>query len=153
MNAKEKTGIMRRTIDASIIIDAKPEQVWKVLLDFKSWESWNPFIPIVEGNLRVGEKIQIKVVSPGMKPMIFKPIVFEVKPNEKILWGGSFLKILYRGDHAFILEPIEENKTRFRQIERFMGPIVVFMGSMIKKTEIGYHQMNLALKKEVEKTS
>ncbi len=152
MNAKEKTGIMRRTIDASIIIDATPEQVWKVLLDFKSWESWNPFIPIVEGDLRVGEKIQIKVVSPGMKPMIFKPIVFEVKTNEKILWGGSFLKILYRGDHAFILEPIEENKTRFRQIERFMGPIVVFMGSMIKKTEIGYHQMNLALKKEVEKT-
>lgn len=151
MNAKEKIGIMRRTIDESIIIDATPEQVWNVLLDFKSWESWNPFIPNVEGNLRVGEKMRIRVVSPGMKPMIFKPIVFEVKPNEKFIWGGSFLKILYNGDHAFILEPVEKNKTRFRQIERFMGPMVLFMGSMIKKTEIGYQQMNIAFKKEVEK--
>lgn len=151
MNTKGKTGILRRTIDASIIIDAKPEQVWKVLLEFKSWESWNSFIPLVEGDLRVGEKLQIKVVSPGMKPMIFKPTVFEVKPNEKIVWGGSFLKILYKGDHAFVLEPIEENKTRFRQVERFMGPMVLFMGGMIKKTAIGYQQMNLALKKEVEK--
>jgi hypothetical protein len=97
--------------------------------------------------------MQIKVVTPGMKPMIFKPEVFEVKPNEKILWGGSFLKILYRGDHAFLLEPISEEKTRFRQIERFMGLVVLFMGSMIKKTEIGYHQMNLALKEQVERSN
>lgn len=28
--------------------------------------------------------------------------------------------------------------------------MVLFMSSMIKKTELGYQQMNLALKKEVE---
>lgn len=32
-----------------------------------------------------------------------------------------------------------------------MGPIVLFMGGMIKKTELGYEQINLALMKEVEK--
>jgi hypothetical protein len=42
-----------------------------------------------------------------------------------------------RGDHAFLLEPTPEGKTRFRQVERFMGPMVLFMGNMIKKTEIG----------------
>lgn len=142
---------MYRTINAWIDIDAKPEDVWDVLQDFKSWKIWNPFIPEVEGNLKVGEVLKIKVISPGMKPMIFKPEVFEVIPNEKILWGGSFLKILYRGDHAFILEPIEKGKTRFRQIERFMGPVVLFMGNMIKQTELGYQQMNQALNKEVER--
>jgi hypothetical protein len=81
----------------------------------------------------------------------FKPEVYEVKSHEKILWGGSFLRILYRGYHAFLLEIISENKTRFRQIERFMGPMVLFMGGMIKKTEIGYHQMNIALKELVER--
>ncbi len=141
---------MHRIIDSWIDIDAKPEEIWEVLLDFESWGKWNPFIPVVEGKLEVGEILQIEVKSPGMKPMIFKPEVFEVIPNKKILWGGSFLKILYRGDHAFILEPIEEGKTRFRQIERFMGPVVLFMGGMIEKTELGYKQMNLALKNEVE---
>ena len=83
--------------------------------------------------------------------MIFKPEVYEVIPFKKILWGGSFLRIIYRGDHAFLLEPTPEGKTRFRQVERFMGPMVLFMGNMIKKTEIGYHQMNRALKYQVEK--
>jgi hypothetical protein len=32
-----------------------------------------------------------------------------------------------------------------------MGPMVLFMGGMIKKTEIGYHQMNIALKEHVER--
>lgn len=143
--------IMYRIIDASIEINAKPEEVWKYLVDFESWETWNTFIPEVEGLLRVGEKLRITVVSPGLKPMVFKPNVYEVITNKKILWGGSFLKILYKGDHAFILEPMPDGKTRFRQVERFIGPMVLFMDSMIKKTEIGYQQMNLALKNEVEK--
>ncbi|MBN2610453.1 MAG: SRPBCC domain-containing protein [Bacteroidales bacterium] len=150
MNEK-KSKAMNRIIDEWIDIDAKPQEIWNVLLDFKSWEVWNPFIPMVEGDLKVGEYLRIKVTPPDMKPMIFKPEVFEVKPNEKILWGGSFLKILYRGDHAFILEPITDGKTRFRQVERFTGPIVLFMGGMITKTELGYQHMNLALKKEVER--
>jgi hypothetical protein len=58
---------------------------------------------------------------------------------------------MYRGDHTFLLEPLPDGKTRFRQIERFMGPMVLFMGGMIKKTETGYHQMNRALKERVEK--
>lgn len=151
MNKKKTSGLMYQIIDAWIEIDAKPEEIWKVLLDFKSWESWNPFIPIVEGNLKIGEYLRIKVTPPEMKPMIFKPKVYEVTINDKIVWGGSFLKILYRGDHAFLLEPISISKTRFRQIERFMGPMVLLMTRMIRKTEIGYHQMNLALKEQVEK--
>ena len=141
---------MKRFIDEWIDIEAKPEEIWNILLDFDSWKVWNPFIPMVEGNLKVGEYLRIRVTPPDMKPMIFKPEVFEVTPNEKILLGGSFLKILYRGDHAFILEPLTDGKTRFRQIERFIGPIVLFMNGMIKKTELGYQQMNLALKTEVE---
>ena len=151
MKEKNKTKKIYREINAWIDIDATPEEAWQVLVDFKSWESWNSFIPMVEGNLLVGESMRIKVVPPDMKPMIFKPEVYEVIPLKKILWGGSFLKIIYRGDHAFLLELTPKGKTRFRQIERFRGPMVLFMGSMIKKTEAGYHQMNVAFKEQVEK--
>ena len=151
MKEKNTSKMMHRIINAWIDIDAQAEEVWEVLVDFKSWGSWNAFIPMVEGTLQAGERMRIRVVPPGSKPMIFKPEVYEVIPCKKILWGGSFLKIIYRGDHAFLLEPAPDGKTRFRQIERFTGPMVLFMGSMIKKTETGYHQMNLALKEEVEK--
>ena len=153
VSRKSKKVSMHHIIDASITIDATPEEVWEVLVDFNAWESWNDFIPTVEGNLQVGERLRIKVVSPGMKPMTFKPEVYVVNPVEAIVWGGSFLKVMYRGDHTFLLEPLPDGKTRFRQIERFMGPMVLFMGGMIKKTEVGYHQMNRALKERVENRS
>lgn len=82
--------------------------------------------------------------------MTFKPEVYVVKLYEEILWDGSFLRVVYRGDHTFLLEPLPGGKTRFRQIEKFRGPMVLLMGSMITKTEIGYHQMNLAFKRYVE---
>jgi hypothetical protein len=150
VSRKSKKVSMHRIIDASVDVDATPEEVWAVLTDFRSWETWNDFIPAVVGNLKEGERLRIKVVSPGLKPMSFKPEVYVVHPLQAIVWGGSFLKVIYRGDHTFLLEPLPDGKTRFRQIERFMGPMVLFMGGMIKKTEVGYHQMNRALKEQVE---
>lgn len=152
-NKKNNTRLMHRIIDTSIEIDAIPEEVWAVIVDFNSWKSWNDFIPLVQGNLQVGERIRIKVVPPGLKPMTFKPEVYVINPIEAIVWGGGFLGIIYRGDHTFLLEPLPCGKTRFRQIERFSGPMVLFMGGMIKKTELGYHQMNLALKEQVERVT
>ena len=78
---------MHRIIDASIDIDASPEEVWSVIVDFNAWESWNDFIPIVEGNLYVGERIRIKVVPPGLKPMTFNPGSENIPPQHMIWYG------------------------------------------------------------------
>ncbi len=139
-----------RTIDAWIDIEAAPDRIWDVLVDFPKWGIWNSFIPLVEGKLQKGQTMKIQVNTPGLKPMTFEPKIFSLIQNKEIVWGGSFLWIIYRGEHLFLLEPLHENRTRFRQIERFHGPMVLFMGSMIKKTEKGYHQMNNLLKKRVE---
>jgi hypothetical protein len=144
------SAFLSRVLETYIDIEAPPQQVWEVLLDFPSWREWNPFIPSVDGSLVVGERILIKVVPPGRKPMEFKPEVFVVRPCEEIIWGGSFLWVMYRGDHAFLLESLPGGGTRFRQRERFRGPMTLFMTRMIKDTEKGYYQMNQALKRRVE---
>ena len=150
MADKKNFRRMYQVLDTWIDISASPQTVWKALVDFPAWVRWNPFIPSVQGNPQVGGRLCIKVVSPGLKPMVFKPEIFEVKLNERLVWGGSFLWFIYRGDHAFLLEPRPGGITRFRQIERFRGPMVLLMGSMIKKTEAGYHTMNSAFKRYVE---
>ncbi len=142
--------MLTRTIDAWIDIEASPERIWEVLVDFSKWSMWNSFIPLVEGRLQKGQTLKIQVNPPGLKTMTFRPKVFSFIQNKEIVWGGSFLWIVYRGEHLFLLEPLNENRTRFRQIERFHGPMVLLMGSMIRKTEKGYHQMNVSLKKRVE---
>jgi len=64
---------MCRVLDTYIDINAPPERVWKVLLDFPAWKEWNPFIPSVSGKLEVGARLHITVCPPGMKSMEFKP--------------------------------------------------------------------------------
>lgn len=100
--------------------------------------------------LEVGAHLCITVSPPGIKSMEFKPEVFAVRPGEEIIWGRSFLLFVYRGDHLMSLEPFPGGKTRFRQRERFQGPLVLFMGKMFEPTEQGYYQMNKALKEHVE---
>ncbi len=142
--------MLSRTINAWIDIEATPNQVWDVLIDFPKWGLWNSFIPLVEGKLKIGQKLKVQVAPPGLKTMTFHPRIFNIIHNKEIIWGGSFLWVIYRGEHLLLLERLNENRTRFRQIERFHGPMVWFMGSMIKKTETGYHQMNVSLKKRVD---
>lgn len=142
--------MLSRTIDTWIDIEASPDRIWDVLVDFPKWSTWNSFIPLVEGILQEGQTLKLQVSPPGLKTMTFQPKIFSLIKNKEIIWGGGFLGIVYRGEHLFLLESLNENLTRFRQIERFRGPMVLFMGSMIKKTEKGYHQMNIALKNRVE---
>jgi len=141
---------MGRILDTYIDLDAPPQRVWEELVDFPAWKDWNPFIPSISGKLEIGARLRMTVSPPGMKPMEFQPTVFEVEPGEAILWGGSFLRFAYRGDHAISLEALPNGGTRLRQRERFRGPMALFMGKMFGPTEQGYHQMNQALKERVE---
>ena len=57
---------------------------------------------------------------------------------------------VYNGIHEFILEEIDDTTTRFKQIEKFQGPIVLLMKKMIQKTAIGYLNMNEELRNYLE---
>lgn len=140
----------KRVLESWVEIDATVEEAWTALLDFESWSQWNSFIPMVKGELKVGQKMQIKVQSPGLKEMIFEPIVFEVENPQKLVWGGGSPLIGYQGSHAFIIEPVNEHTLVFRQIETFQGVIVLFMKKMIAKTALGYVNMNEEFKTYLE---
>ena len=145
-----KKDILYRELDSWIDINASISEVWNMLIDFESWEKWNSFIPMVQGELKVGKKMSIKVMSPGMKEMFFKPKIYEIEQNTRISWGGSFLIFIYNGIHEFLLEYIGDKVTRFRQIEKFKGPITLLMPKMITKTAVGYQNMNKEFKQYVE---
>jgi hypothetical protein len=145
-----KSSGLTRILDSWIEIHAPAAAVWEALIDFESWETWNSFIPMVEGKLDVGNTLKIKVISPGMKAMVFEPTVYAIEEKRKISWGGGFLLFVYKGIHEFILEQIDDSTTRFRQIEKFQGPMVLLMNKMIQKTAVGYLNMNEEFKHFLE---
>lgn len=146
-----KTYRLTRILESWVEINTTVDKAWNALVDFESWTQWNSFIPVIKGELKVGNKMMIKVKSPGLKEMNFKPTVFEIEGGKKVVWGGGALLIGYKGIHEFIVEYIDENLVRFKQIEKFEGPIVLFMNEMINKTAIGYVNMNEEFKNFLEK--
>jgi hypothetical protein len=138
---------LRREID----IDARPSVVWAVLTNTGSYPDWNPFIRRVGGNLREGAKLDVRIEPPGGRAMSLKPTVLNVDSERELRWIGHFLvRGLFDGEHIFRLEALGDGRTRFTQAERFSGILVRALGSTLDKTELGFEQMNRALKSQAE---
>ncbi len=139
---------MSLKLTTQIHIQAAPDKVWDVLMDFDYHPQWNPFIKHISGSREIGEMLNIELG--GMK---FKPIVKEMKENREFRWLGKlWFKGLFDGEHQFILEPNEDGTTTFHQNESFRGVLVpIFKKKLLEETKSSFEEMNVALKVECEK--
>jgi hypothetical protein len=142
-----KTKVMKTKIETSIIISGTPEQVWHVLMDFKSYYEWNPFIVNIKGKPIVGEQLEVK-----FEKMTFKPKVVRVENNHIFEWKGKLLfGGLFDGKHTFEIKKLDNNRVELIQKENFSGLLIPFMNNMIHiETKGNFIKMNEALKKRVE---
>lgn len=141
-----------KTIHTEIEIDASPECVWRILTDFPSFPQWNPFIRQISGEPKIGAPLQMKSRFFGSRHMNFRSIVVRLEPNRELRWLGHFLfPGLFDGEHGFILEPVEPDRTRLIHDETFTGLLVPLFSSWLDKhTRQGFERMNLALKARAE---
>ena len=141
-----------KEIKTEIIINAPKEKVWKAFTNVEKYPEWNPFIESIKGNLKVGEQIAVHLTPPDGKAMTFKPKVLVFDENKEFRWLGKLLvKGIFDGEHYFQLKENPDGTTTFIHGEMFNGFLVNLMGSILKKTKVGFELMNEALKKEVEK--
>ena len=141
-----------REIKTEIVVNASKEEIWNVLLDHKKYPEWNPFIKKITGTSVQGENLAVTIQSDGNEPMDFKPIVLINNENEEFRWKGKLIvKGVFDGEHYFILEKIDTNRTKFIQGENFSGILSgIFMLMIREDTEGGFNSMNMALKNRVE---
>ncbi|MBT8163959.1 MAG: SRPBCC domain-containing protein [Acidimicrobiia bacterium] len=139
------------SLDTSIDIDASPERVWEVLMDFEAYPGWNPFITSIEGDQRVGGRLKARLSPPGGKGMTFKPTVQVFEEGTELTWLGRLVMPgIFDGRHTLRVEP-REGGSRFIQRERFTGILAGLMMRFIgEDTEKGFHLMNGALKERAE---
>ena len=139
-------------LQTEIDINATPERVWSILTDFAAYPEWNPFIRFIQGELRQGARLEVRIQPSGAKDMTFRPTVLAADAGRELRWLGHFLfPGLFDGEHSFEIEPITAGKVRFRQSERFNGILVpLFRGSLERGTKSGFDEMNQALKARAE---
>lgn len=140
-----------KVLDTSIDIDAPPERVWSILMDFETYPSWNPFITSIEGDQRVGGKLKAQLSPPDGKAMTFKPAVQVFEEGTELTWlGRVLLPGIFDGRHTFRVEARDGGST-FIQREQFTGIISGLLMRFIgEDTEKGFHLMNQALKERAE---
>ncbi len=141
-----------KEIKTVIHIHAPSHIVWNALMNFQEYPEWNPFIRKIEGNAGAGESISVTLQPPDFdKPKTFTPSVLKYEDQKEFRWRGKlFIKGLFDGEHYFVINKLPNGSTALEHGESFTGLIVPFIGGLLKKTEQGFQQMNIALKELCE---
>jgi hypothetical protein len=141
-----------KEIRKEIKIDATPESVWRILMDFRSFPEWNPFIQRIEGEIKKDARLNVLLKLPGKKVMRFRPRVLSVEKAREFRWiGNLILPGIFDGEHIFEIEPMGEHKILFVQREKFTGVLVPLFLHLIKEPTLqSFEAMNNALKTRAE---
>lgn len=141
-----------KEIKTIIHIHAPAPIVWDALMNFQAYSQWNPFIREINGRAEKGQKISVTMLPPDFdKPMTFKPDVLNYEDQKEFRWKGKmFMKGLFDGEHYFLLKKLPNGSTSLEHGESFSGLLVPFLKNVLKKTELGFQQMNIALKELCE---
>ena len=145
-----------KEIYTEIEIESSPRVVWRILTDFASYPSWNPFIPSAEGELTEGALLRIKIRPPGKKAQDYRVRILKIEEPKQFWWLGHFhLRGLIDGKHLFAINPVAENKIRFVQREYFSGLLVPLVWKSFLDTHLrqGFEELNRSLKLRAEQSS
>ncbi|WP_049921202.1 SRPBCC domain-containing protein [Halopiger djelfimassiliensis] len=133
-------------------IDAPPEVVWDVLLEFDSYPEWNPFIRAIEGVPIKGERLQVTIEPPDDRSTTFAPELVAVEEHRRIAWVGRLLvPFAFDGYHELHLDSIDGGeRTRLLHRETFRGALVPLLLDH-DRIERGFEAMNDAVKERAER--
>jgi hypothetical protein len=146
---------MASELHTETVIQASPQQVWDVLADFEAYSEWNPFIPRISGSAETGSRLDVQLQPPGGRGMRMRPTVLAAKRPQELRWLGHLgIPGLFDGEHRFRIEPVDTDRVRFVQEERFSGLLAPLVLRFVERgTRQGFEAMNQALKARAERPS
>lgn len=130
-------------------LDAPLDEVWTCLVDFKSYDKWNPMLRNVSTQVQTDAAVRFEVLQDGAGPLKLSAQITELRPPEALAWrGGSRLAVA--GEHYFRLESLGRDRCRFFHGEHFSGALLPLLHRRLAKARGLYLAMNAALRQRVE---
>ena len=113
----------RNSVFTEIEINAKPEEVWSVLTDWKKLREWSSsFVGISVDKLVKGETFHVYFQNPLNGELLeFKRICTEYEEWKTFAWSGELLPNGFTDNHIFTVEPTENGTTLFKQEDGIHG--------------------------------
>ncbi len=133
-------------------VDAPPEAVWEVLLEFDSYPEWNPLARAIDGVSAGGDRLGTGIESLDVRRASLEPTIVAVEKNRRLArMERLVVPFAFDGYHEFHLEPLEDGRrTRLLHRETFRGALVPLLFDR-PRTERAFEAMNDAIKARAER--
>jgi hypothetical protein len=133
-------------------VDAPAEKVWEVLIDFDRWAEWNPSIPSIEGEPRVGSTVAMTLAMPGRPSAKVKAKLTQVEPDRRLVWDGNIgMDRLFAGHREFLIEPQPDGTVHFTHVEEVSGLLFPLFRAVMGEAIRRHHEdLNAAVKERAE---
>lgn len=134
-------------------INATPQRVWQVLMDFASYPEWNSEFWPEGAEVKPGAKLRVHLNPRGRLKVSFRTTVTQADRERILCWVGRLPAGLLEGRHSFSIVPLGPNRVRFVQREVYTG-LLVFAYIRVTKGWLRrmYDKMNQELRARAEIT-
>ena len=138
-------------IEDRIGIQAPAEVIWQVVYDLARWPEWNPTYPKAQGQIRIGDTLDLTLALPGQPEQALKAKVLDWVPNEQLHWRLTLLGGLIKTLRYIEITPLTEVACIVDNGEIFGGLMGPSLGRrMARPVRQGFKAMNEALKTRAE---
>ncbi|WP_255150408.1 SRPBCC domain-containing protein [Halorarius halobius] len=137
-------------LETAIDIDAPADVVWAVLTDFDAYPEWNRYTR-VDGEAVAGTTLEVAPGPDANRVPTFRPEILRADGGELRWLGHLIVPGLFDGEHRFVVEPLDGDRSRLVQSEQFRGllvrPVLWYAGA---DTEATFEAVNRAVKARAE---
>ena len=147
-------GLTQFEIRSDVEINAPPDKVWKAVVDFPHYNTWNTQLSFLGGEVKPGGTLHLRLAAKGADPYEFKPVVSHWVENKTFAWlAVTGMPRVFDGEHFFELEDLGNGKTRVINREEYRGVLSQLMKRlpMMEGAPQGFALMNDELKRYCEK--
>lgn len=135
MSASEervKWKIFPSKISAEAEINAPPDRVWQILMDFEHYSLWNAFCPSIETDFKLGSAVEMKVrLVAGKKPIHKIEHLNLIEPGYQFAWEYSIGgRHLLKTNRYQLVEDLGDGRCRYYttvQLCGLLAPVVSLM--------------------------
>ena len=118
--ATKTESTFRQSCAVRCDVHASPEAIWAILTDAASYTKWNSTVTSLEGDIRAGERLKLRVKLDPKRT--FSPKVTKLE-DEEMVWTDGFAP-MFRGVRTFTLTPKANGVTEFAMEEVFSGAML-----------------------------
>lgn len=146
--AAKNRSTFRMEIAVGTNIRATPARIWKALTDSQDFPRWNSTVTKIQGNIALGEALQITVpIAPNR---VFKVKVSEFEPGKRMVWRDGAAP-MFQGVRTYTLTAKPDGTTDYTMSEVFNGLMLPMIAGSLPDMAPVFETYAADLKREAER--